>query len=86
MCMASVNASRHGMATNVTRAVRKAELIGFNHDGHACVWYGGYSFNVYDAARDWQEISHFTSGDMVDWSNQEKARKRMEKEGFKIIG
>ena len=84
--MAGVNATRSGMARNVTDATEGAELIGFNEHGEACVWSGGYTFNVYDAAREWQESRHFTSGKMVDWSDEEHARDTMEGRGFNVIG
>jgi len=83
--MASVNATRAGLAQNVTDATEGAELIGFNDDGEACVWCGGYSFSVYDAARDWDEVRHFTSGQMVDWKDKEPAREMMERNGFEIV-
>jgi hypothetical protein len=73
------------MVANMNHALNYAKVIGFNDDGHACVWSGGYTFNVYDAAGDWGEVRHFTSGAMVDYSNEEKARKRMEDEGFEVF-
>jgi len=84
--MVGVNATRGGMARKLSSAVEGAELIGFNTEGEACVWSGGYSFNVYDAARDWQEVRHFTDGRMVDWSDEQQAKERMESEGFEVIG
>ena len=87
--MASVNATRAGMAQNVNDATEHARLIGFNDDGEACVWAGGYTFNVYDAAREWQETRMFTSGEMAagvsDCSTEdaiEMASERMRSEGF----
>jgi len=83
--MASVNATRAGLAQNVTDATKNAELIGFNDEGNACVWSGGYSFTVYDAAREWQEVRHFTNGAMVDEKTEELAREQMESEGFSPV-
>jgi len=83
--MAAVNTSRSAMSRNVTDAVEGAKLIGFNDDGEACVWSGGYSFNVYDAARDWSESRHFTCGHMVEWADKEKAKEMMESKGFEIV-
>ncbi len=87
--MASVNASRRGLAQNVRDATRHARLIGFNDEGHACVWCGSYTFNVYDAPRDWSEIEVFSSGQMAagvsDCSTQDAqdmAKSRMRSEGF----
>ncbi len=89
--MATVNVSRAKMAQKLNHAIRAARLIGFDDDGHACVWSGGYGFNVYDAARDWSEIGHFTSGDLAavtDYDSDEArqmARERMESEGFEPV-
>jgi len=83
--MVGVNATRGGMARKMSKAVEGAKLIGFNDEGEACVWSGGYSFNVYDAARDWSELRHFTSGQMVDWKDKEPAREMMERNGFEIV-
>jgi hypothetical protein len=80
-----VNESRRGLESNVNHAVDDAKVIGFNGQGEACVWSGGHGFNVYDAARDWQEVGHFTSGTMVDHENEEKARERMKMDGFDPI-
>ena len=86
--MASVNASRRGLAQNVKDATEHARLIGFNSDGEACVWSGGYTFNVYDAARDWHETRAFTSGELAGVSDcatkdaHDLARERMRSEGF----
>jgi nitrous oxide reductase accessory protein NosL len=85
-----VNQSRSALNRNVNDAVNGAKLIGFNDDGEACVWSGGYSFNVYDAARDWHEIRHFTSGalaagDASDIEQEMAARDRMESEGFEVV-
>jgi len=86
--MATVNATPAGLAQNVTDATEHARLIGFNDDGEACVWCGGYGFNVYDAAREWQETRHFTSGELAGVSDcstedaHELARERMRSEGF----
>ena len=84
-----VNQSRSGLNRNVNDATDDAKLIGFNDDGEACVWHGGYSFNVYDAARDWHETRAFTSGKMAgDLSAIEMemaARDRMKSEGFQPI-
>lgn len=79
------------MAQKVTRATDGAKLIGFNDDGLACVWYGGYSFNVYDAARDWQEVDHFTSGELAGIASKfadekrDHAKHRMENMGYEIV-
>jgi len=79
------------METNMSRAVRGAKLIGFNNDGLACVWSGGYGFNVYDAARDWQEVDHFTSGELAGISEKfederrDHARFRMEDMGYTVV-
>jgi len=89
--MASVNATRSGLAQNVTNATEGAKLIGFNDDGEACVWFGGYTFNVYDAARDWQESRAFTSGQMAGLTDYDApeaygyAEERMKSEGFEPI-
>ncbi len=86
--MASVNASRHGLAQNVNDATEHTRLIGFNDDGEACVWSGGYTFNVYDAAQNWQELRVFTSGELAGVSDCstndaiELAKERMRSEGF----
>jgi hypothetical protein len=89
--MAAVNASRSKMAKNVVQATKGAKLIGFNGDGEACVWFGGYTFNVFDAARDWEEVRMFTSGKMASLTDYETdeaygyAKTRMLSEGFKIV-
>jgi len=86
--MASVNATRGGLAQNINHATEDAKLIGFNDDGLACVWSGGYGFNVYDAVQDWHEVDHFTSGklagltDKTSEKGRQYARQRMEAEGF----
>lgn len=86
-----VNDSRHSKVSNMKDAVENARLIGFNDSGEACVWYGGYGFNVYDAARDWSEITHFSSGELAsigDRTLQEAygiAQKRMKAEGFEVV-
>ena len=85
-----VNQSRAAMARNVTDATEDAKMIGFNQEGLACLWFGGYGFNVYDAARGWQEVDHFTSGQLAggQMSEIEKemaARDRMRSEGFNVV-
>jgi hypothetical protein len=85
MSMGGVNQTRGGMVSNLNQAKKGAQLIGFNDSGEACIWSGGYTFNVYDAARDWNEIRSFTSGRMVDWKDKEPARELMEKRGFEIV-
>jgi len=80
-----VNQSRGALNQTVTDAVKDAKLIGFNDQGKACVWSGGYTFNVYDAARDWQEIRAFTSGQMVEYADKVLAKSRMQTEGFRVI-
>jgi len=80
--MGSVNATRNGMARSVTDATEHARLIGFNDDGLACVWAGGYTFTVYDAARGWSEVRSFTSGKMIGSFDEESAREHMKIEGF----
>jgi len=74
------------MARKMNRALEGAKLIGKDNQGRICVWSGGYSFNVYDALNDWQEVRHFSSGQMVEFSDEETARQRMENEGFEVIG
>jgi len=69
-------------ADRMSHYLDKARLVGYNEMGHICIWTGGYSFNVYDAATDWDEVTHFTTGTMVDENNIEKARERMKMEGF----
>lgn len=89
--MASVNATRRGIATNLSHAVEGAKMIGFNSHGEACVWFGGYGFNVYDAARQWHEVRHFTSGKLAGLTDKESdkgrlfARQRMRSEGFEVV-
>lgn len=80
--MVGINATRDGLAENVNEAIEDARLIGWDDKGHACVWYGGYSFSVYDVVGDWSEVGHFTNGDMVDSDDESKAAERMENEGF----
>ena len=65
--------------------LKGAKLIGYNEMGHVCVWSGGYSFSVYDAAGDWSEVRHFTSGRMVDYSDKSLAKARMQQEGFTLV-
>jgi len=89
--MANVNASRSKMARKVSDATDEACLIGFNDNGLACVWYGGYGFNVFDVARDWQEVDYFTSGELAgiaekfDDERRKHAEWRMESEGYDVI-
>jgi hypothetical protein len=89
--MAGVNATRAGLAQNVTDATEGARLIGFDENGRACVWHGGYSFNVYDATRDWQEVDHFTSGIIAGLSNKQgenakqAARRLMQNHGYDLV-
>ena len=89
--MASVNASRRRLAQNVNNATDDAKIIAFNDDGEACVWFGGYSFSVYDAANDWREVRHFTSGQIAGLAEKDSkegrgyARARMRSEGFDPI-
>ena len=89
--MGGVNQTRGGMAQNVTDATEHARLIGFNDEGLACVWSGGYTFNVYDAARDWNEVTAFTSGQMAgltDYDSPEAygyAKERMKSEGYEPV-
>ena len=80
--MGSVNATRDGMARNVSDATEHARLIGFNDDGLACVWTGGYSFTIYDAARGWKEVRSITSGKIIGSQEEESAREHMRKQGF----
>lgn len=89
--MVGVNATRSGMVRQMTDATEGANLIGFNEEGLACVWFGGYGFNVYDAARDWQEVDHFTSGQLAGLTDKEApegygyAKERMKSEGFNVV-
>lgn len=76
---------------NMAEALDGAKLVGYNGDGKMCAWFGGYSFSVYDAADDWGEISHFTSGQLAGVSDYdateayEYAKQRMRSEGFTVI-
>lgn len=82
---------RYEAEQNMQRALRSAVLLGVNDNGHMAVWSGGYSFNVYDAAGDWDEVDHFTSGDLAGMQDQtspegvEAARERMEMGGYEVI-
>ena len=87
--MVSVNASRKGTVSKMDRAFQGAKLVGQNRDGELCMWYGGYSFNVYDAARDWDECRTFSSGalagDVSGDEAREIAKERMLMEDFTPI-
>jgi len=87
--MATVNQSRSEMSHQINRVTDEAKMIGFNDEGEACLWYGGVTFNVHDAARDWQELRAFTSmklaRDSSDIEREMAARGRMESEGFNVI-
>jgi hypothetical protein len=89
--MASVNATRGAMNQAMSDAVDGGRLIGFNYSGEACVWYGGHSFHVYDAARDWSEVRMFTSGQLMAITDHETpeateyAKQRIRSEGFQLV-
>ena len=87
--MVTVNQSRSEMNHQINRVTDDAKMIGFNNEGEACVWYGGVTFNIYDAARDWQELRCFTSmklaRDSSDIDRKLAARGRMESEGFTVV-
>lgn len=76
---------------NMSDAMNGAKLAGFNELGHMCLWFGGYSFNVYDAARNWEEVDHFTSGQISGLSEKDSpegrgyAKARMRSEGYTIV-
>jgi hypothetical protein len=75
----------------IARATNNARLIGFNDEGNAAVWSGGYTFNVYDASGDWSNVRVFTSGKLTGLSDYdddlayEIASERMSNEGFEPI-
>lgn len=75
----------------MSEAMRSAKLIGWNQSGEMCVWFGGYSFSVFNAVTDWSEKRHFTSGKISGLSNKDSDRgrelaiERMEMEGFTVI-
>ena len=68
-----------------------AKLVGWNEKGLMCVWYGGYSFNVYDVLTGWNEVDHFTSGQISGLSEKDSpegrgcAKARMRSEGYTVV-
>lgn len=76
---------------DVSRRLEGAKLVAWNRSGEVCVWYGGYSFQVFDAARSWQEVRHFTSGAIAALTEKdspegrEAAKDRMKSEGFVVV-
>lgn len=76
---------------NMSNCIKGAKLIGWNNAGEMCVWFGGYSFQVFDAAREWDEKRTFTSGKIAGLQNKdsdrgrELAKDRMELDGFTVI-
>ena len=79
------------LAFAATDALDGARLIGYNSRGEVCVWFGGYSFNVYDTRREWTETRHFTSGVLCGMTDRngdkgrEMAIERMRSEGFEPV-
>lgn len=75
----------------LARSLEGAKLVGWNRKGQMCVWFGGYSFNVFDAARNWQEVRHFTSGQISGLTEKDSpegrgyAKARMRSEGFNVV-
>jgi hypothetical protein len=82
--------SQRPMASEVITAMEEAKEIAWNDHGELAVWCGGYSFNVYDPTRGWQEVDHFTSGAIAGLQDKTGddarvlARSRMESEGFTV--
>lgn len=87
----TVTESRSEKVERVNNAKNGAKLIGFNDRGQACIWYGGYSFSVYDLV-DWQEVETFTSGQLAgvptsesDELKKDIARQHMESRAFEPV-
>lgn len=78
--------------TGFLQVFEDAKLIGYTTNSYdyarLCVWYGGYSFNVY-SANNYNEVSHFTNGEMAGMTDMDekktKAKEVMEERNFTVI-